>query len=54
MYEIALKKAPAIDMIMFGRMVASDPSLNYDATVQVHIVSQLTPFINELIIYGYR
>ena len=43
MYEIALKKAPAIDMIMFGRMVASDPSLNYDTTVQVaHSISTHT------------
>lgn len=34
-YKNALKEVPSIDMIMFGRMVASDPSLNYDATVQV-------------------
>ena len=34
-YKEALKENPSVDMIMFGRMAASDPSLNYDATVQV-------------------
>ncbi len=36
----ALSAAPAVDMALFGRMVASDPSLNYDAAVQVaHSIS---------------
>ena len=36
----ALQKEPALDMILFGRMVASDPSLNYDAAAQVaHSIS---------------
>lgn len=36
----ALKDKPSIDMALFGRMVASDPSLNYDATAQVaHAIS---------------
>lgn len=36
----ALKQNPAIDMALFGRMVADDPSLNYDAAVQVaHAIS---------------
>ena len=30
-YKDALKEYPAVDMALFGRMVASDPSLNYDA-----------------------
>ena len=39
-YKAALKEAPSVDMAMFGRMVASDPSLNYDAAVQVaHSIS---------------
>ena len=39
-YKKALKENPSIDMIFFGRMVASDPSLNYDAAVQVaHSIS---------------
>ena len=39
-YKEALKENPSVDMIMFGRMAASDPSLNYDATVQVaHSIS---------------
>ena len=42
-YAEALKIHPSIDMVMFGRMVASDPSLNYDATVQVaHSISTHT------------
>ena len=36
----AITAAPAIDMALFGRMVASDPSLNYDAAAQVaHSIS---------------
>ena len=36
----ALKKNPSIDMALFGRMVASDPSLNYDAAAMVaHAIS---------------
>lgn len=36
----ALKKYPSIDMALFGRMVASDPSLNYDAAAMVaHAIS---------------
>ena len=31
-YKEALQENPSIDMAMFGRMAASDPSLNYDAT----------------------
>jgi CRISPR system Cascade subunit CasC len=39
-YERALKENPSIDMILFGRMVAADPSLNYDAAAQVsHSIS---------------
>ena len=39
-YKRAAAENPAIDMALFGRMVASDPSLNYDATVQVaHAIS---------------
>lgn len=38
--KTALSSNPSIDMALFGRMVASDPSLNYDAAVQVaHAVS---------------
>jgi CRISPR system Cascade subunit CasC len=36
----ALFDAPAVDMALFGRMVADDASLNYDAAVQVaHAIS---------------
>lgn len=36
----ALKENPSVDMVLFGRMVASDPSLNYDAVAQVaHSIS---------------
>ena len=36
----ALKAAPSMDMALFGRMVADDPSLNYDAAAQVaHSIS---------------
>ena len=39
-YKEALKKAPSVDMALFGRMVADDPSLNYDAAAQVaHSIS---------------
>lgn len=39
-YQEALKGAPSFDMALFGRMVASDPSLNYDAAAQVaHSIS---------------
>ena len=34
-YKNALNNAPSVDMALFGRMVASDPSLNYDAAAQV-------------------
>ena len=35
-YKDALKAAPSVDMVLFGRMVASDPSLNYDAAQHLH------------------
>lgn len=36
----ALKMEPGIDMALFGRMVADDPSLSYDAAAQVaHAIS---------------
>ena len=36
----ALKMQPGIDMALFGRMVADDPSLNFDAAAQVaHAIS---------------
>lgn len=39
-YNAALKENPSVDMALFGRMVASDPSLNYDACAQVaHSIS---------------
>ena len=39
-YKAALANEPSVDMALFGRMVASDPSLNYDAACQVaHAVS---------------
>lgn len=34
-YSAALMEHPSVDMALFGRMVASDPSLNYDAAAQV-------------------
>ena len=38
--KAALKDHPSIDLALFGRMVASDPSLNYDASAQVaHAIS---------------
>lgn len=39
-YKHALASYPSVDMALFGRMVASDPSLNYDAAAQVaHAIS---------------
>jgi CRISPR system Cascade subunit CasC len=39
-YKMALKQNPSYDMALFGRMVANDPSLNYDAAAQVaHSIS---------------
>lgn len=39
-YKSALNGIPSVDMALFGRMVASDPSLNYDAAAQVaHSIS---------------
>ncbi|MDR3766402.1 MAG: type I-E CRISPR-associated protein Cas7/Cse4/CasC [Butyricicoccus sp.] len=39
-YQVALLDAPSIDIALFGRMVASDPSLNYDAAAQIaHSIS---------------
>lgn len=39
-YQNALKAAPSVDMALFGRMVAADPSLNFDAAAQVaHAIS---------------
>lgn len=39
-YKKVLKEYPSIDMALFGRMVAADPSLNYDAACQVaHAIS---------------
>ena len=38
-----MQKEPSYDMALFGRMVASDPSLNYDAAAQVaHSISTHT------------
>ena len=39
-YKAKLSSDPSIDMALFGRMVADDPSLNYDAAAQVaHSIS---------------
>ncbi|MGN1084120.1 MAG: type I-E CRISPR-associated protein Cas7/Cse4/CasC, partial [Lachnospiraceae bacterium] len=39
-YKGAIAANPSVDMVLFGRMVASDPSLNYDAAAQVaHAIS---------------
>ena len=39
-YKAALCAQPSVDMALFGRMVASDPSLNFDACCQVaHAIS---------------
>lgn len=41
--QAALKAAPAVDIALFGRMVADDPSLNFDAAAQVaHAISTHT------------
>ena len=38
--QTALKMQPGVDMALFGRMVADDPSLNFDAAAQVaHAIS---------------
>lgn len=38
--KAALKENPSIDQVLFGRMVAADPALNYDAAAQVaHAIS---------------
>lgn len=40
---IALYETPSIDMLLFGRMAAGNPSLNYDAAAQVaHSISTHT------------
>lgn len=40
LFKDALKDNPALDIALFGRMVADDPSLNYDAAAQVaHAIS---------------
>lgn len=42
-YLAALDENPSIDMSLFGRMVAADPSLNFDAAAQVaHSISTHT------------
>ena len=39
-YRKELKAKPSLDMALFGRMVAAEPSLNYDAAAQVaHSIS---------------
>jgi CRISPR system Cascade subunit CasC len=39
-YKQAIKDNPSFDIALFGRMVADDPSLNYDASAQVaHAIS---------------
>lgn len=39
-YQSTLRAMPSVDMALFGRMVATDPSLNYDAAAQVaHSIS---------------
>ena len=39
-YVQAMSDNPTLDMVLFGRMVAKNPSLNYDAAVQVaHSIS---------------
>ncbi len=41
--QAALKDNPSVDVALFGRMVADDPSLNYDAAAQVaHAISTHT------------
>ena len=42
-YKKALSTAPSADIALFGRMVADDPSLNFDAAAQVaHAISTHT------------
>lgn len=42
-YQKAMKEMPSMDMALFGRMVAADPSLNFDAAAQVaHAISTHT------------
>lgn len=42
-YKKALKDNPSVDIALFGRMAASDPTLNYDAAAQVaHAISTHT------------
>ena len=39
-FKKALKEYPSVDIALFGRMAASDPTLNYDAASQVaHAIS---------------
>lgn len=39
-YKTAIAENPSVDIALFGRMVASDPTLNIDATAQVaHAIS---------------
>lgn len=39
-YKKAFNSMPSLDMILFGRMVADDPTLNFDAAAQVaHAIS---------------
>jgi len=39
-YKLAIKEQPSLDIALFGRMVAKDHSLNYDAAAQVaHAIS---------------
>jgi len=46
-YKEALKEKPSVDMVLFGRMVANDPSLNYDAAAQVAHSFSTHPVQNE-------
>jgi len=40
LYKDALMTSPSIDLVLFGRMAANDPNLNYDAAAQVaHSIS---------------
>ena len=40
LYKAALKESPSVDMALFGRMVAENPELNFDASCQVaHAIS---------------
>ena len=46
-YKEALKEKPSVDMVLFGRMVANYPSLNYDAAAQVAHSISTHPVQNE-------